>query len=528
MELEFGLRRLIVVLAGVLLVIVVSTPYVTVLFDSQRTLPASSVTVVRNGDELHIQGNIAKDYSGPILFGQYTFSDDNSSVYYVRQFNYSIIYGELYSTESAESDVCLVMLAHDQVTTLSSGGEMLCAHQSHVGNGPGSVSNVTVPGQGFALRNGYKLNIGSVSQLYPNQVTAARLDSNFLSLSFSLTMLVGNNNGSLGTFSERSPFRDREFVPDGSREYAPYTNFVNNQSSPVEVYSVGVFLSSISHFYQNQAAVEVWKNQALVLSQKMFVHDVRYSDSASSRLIPLNLTLNPGDIISVRGRVAANISQVYDFVSFIMTSNSLARVNETSLFPGYADLNGDGYPDYMDYDVQGTIWADITRPNLDGAHDTQFPWARLIPEYSSIGISDKSASLVTILTYNRACLNLERNEAIVHYQFVIHYCNEENVTQPSPGDRVVWGDFTGDGFLDRLRIDPSNSAFYVALGGPAGLAKESLWFTLGRPIDKLFVEHDPSSDRDVVNLETGGMAEAFGDNGTNAFVQIAMPYLLSP
>ncbi|HEX4920536.1 MAG TPA: hypothetical protein VFV92_07335, partial [Candidatus Bathyarchaeia archaeon] len=160
--------------------------------------------------------------------------------------------------------------------------------------------------------------------------------------------------------------------------------------------------------------------------------------------------------------------------------------------------------------------------------DTQFPWARLIPQYNNMGISDKSANLVTIHTYNGACLNLERNEAIVHYQFVIHYCNEENVTQPSPGDRVVWGDFTGDGFLDRLRIDPSNSTFNVALGGPSGLAKERLWFTLGKPIDKLFVEHDPSSNRDVVNLETGGTAEAFGDNGSNSFVQIAMPYLLTP
>ncbi|HEX4919345.1 MAG TPA: hypothetical protein VFV92_01220, partial [Candidatus Bathyarchaeia archaeon] len=78
MGLDFRLRRLIILLAVVLLLIMVSTPYVTVLFDSQRTLPASSVTVVRNGDELHIQGNIAKDINGPILFGQYTFSDNNS------------------------------------------------------------------------------------------------------------------------------------------------------------------------------------------------------------------------------------------------------------------------------------------------------------------------------------------------------------------------------------------------------------------------------------------------------------------
>src|SRR5712664_709942 len=474
-------RLLVAPVIGLTLLLAL-TPFAVILLPVIRDLPASSVRVIRNGDQLLVEGNISKDFSGPILYGAYTFEDNNSTEYLVRQFNYSIAYGELAPTESAESDVCLLLLASDQITSLSSGGEILCSHQSHFGNGPGNISNITIPGRGLALRQGYKINIGSVSQLYPYQVSALRLNSQFLSLSFSLSLQISKNTSILGTFSQRSPFRDREFVPDPAREYAPYTDFMNNRTTPAEVYSIGVFPSSISHYYQNRATVEVWKDQNLILSKTMFLHDPHFPDPPSSALIPLNLTLMPGENISVRGRIAADIPQVYDFVSFIMSNSSLVRVNERSLFPGYVDLNGDGYPDYMDYDVQGTIWADTTRPNLQGAHDTQFPWARLIPPFSSIYISDSSASVVTITTKSGACLSLERNERIVHYQFVLHYCNEANVPRPQPNDLIAWGDFTGSGFLDRLRVDPSNLNFYVALGGPTGLAKESIWFTGGTAI----------------------------------------------
>ncbi len=518
------MRRLVGVLVIGLVLILATTPFTTVLFDSINP-PTSTVNVTRNGEEVLIEGNIAKDFSGPILFGQYTFEDDNPSEYLVTRFNYTIVYGELAPNESAESDVCLVMLPTDQVTTLSSGGEILCSHQSHVGNAPENSSNVTIPGEGFALHRGYKLNIGSVSQLYPSQVSALRLNSYFLSLSFSLSLRISGDNNLPGTFSERSPFRDREFVPDPAREYAPYTDFMNNHTAPVEVYSIAVFLSSISHYFQNRATVEVWKDHSLILSKTMFLHDPRHSDPLSSALIPLNLTLMPGENISVRGRIAAGISQVYDFVSFIMSNSSLARVNEISLFRNRVDLNVDGYPDYMDYDVQGTIWADITRPNLQGAHDTQFQWARLIPPFASTSISDTSASILRITTDNGACLSLERNENIVHYQFVIHYCNEDSVPKPSPSDWVAWGDFTGDGFLDRLRIDSVNWNFYVASGGPTGLNGETPWFNLGKTVDKLFVEHDYAANKDFVYLESGGVPALFAQDGNSlSFEPAVLPY----
>ncbi|HVH16350.1 MAG TPA: hypothetical protein VNA15_11630 [Candidatus Angelobacter sp.] len=518
------MRRLLVALVIGLILLLALAPFATILIPVIRDSPASSVTVIRNGDQLLVEGNIAKDFSGPILYGHYTLEDSNSTEYFVRQFNYSIVYGELASTESAESDVCLLLLASDQVTSLSSGGEILCSHQSHVGNGPGSISNITIPGRGFVLSEGYKVDIGTVSQLYPYQVSAPRLNSHFLSLSFSLSLQISKNTELLGTFSQRSPFRDREFVPNPVRKYAPYTDFMNNQTTPAEVYSIGVFLSSISHYYQNRATIEVWKGQSLILSKTMFLHDPHFSDPPSGTLIPINLTLMPRENISVRGRIATDVPQVYDFVSFIMSNSSLVRVNESSLFANYVDVNGDGYPDYMDYDVQGTIWADTTRPNLQGAHDTQFPWARLIPPFSSIKASDKSASVVTITTENGGCLLLERNESIVHYQFVLHYCNEANVPQSQP-NLIAWGDFTGNGFLDRLRIDPNNAILYVALGGPTGLAKESVWFTGGYEIDGFSVEHSYSNNKDVLFVESHGIPSAYSQRGENmAFVAIGLPY----
>ena len=90
---------------------------------------------------------------------------------------------------------------------------------------------------------------------------------------------------------------------------------------------------------------------------------------------------------------------------------------------------------------------------------------------------------------------------------------------------MAWGDFTGDGFLDRLRIDSVNWIFYVALGGPTGLNGETPWFNLGKTIDKLFVEHDYAANKDFVYLESGGVPELFAQDGNSlSFEPAVLPY----
>ena len=90
---------------------------------------------------------------------------------------------------------------------------------------------------------------------------------------------------------------------------------------------------------------------------------------------------------------------------------------------------------------------------------------------------------------------------------------------------MAWGDFTGDGFLDRLRIDSVNWNFYVALGGPTGLNGETPWFTLGKTIDKLFVEHDYGGNKDFVYLESGGVPAVFSQDGNSlSFEPAVLPY----
>jgi hypothetical protein len=79
-------------------------------------------------------------------------------------------------------------------------------------------------------------------------------------------------------------------------------------------------------------------------------------------------------------------------------------------------------------------------------------------------------------------------------QFMLDYC--QNTGSPSLASDV-WGDFNGDGFVDRLRVDVTAKAYMVALGSPQGLGPQSVWAGGYGAVDKMFVSDsngDGSSD----------------------------------
>ena len=41
------------------------------------------------------------------------------------------------------------------------------------------------------------------------------------------------------------------------------------------------------------------------------------------------------------------------------------------VLPGALDINDDGYPDFVDVDPTGGLWADLMRGDQEGSHDTQ-------------------------------------------------------------------------------------------------------------------------------------------------------------
>lgn len=463
-------------------------------------------------DDIVVKGVISKYYNGPILSGGIWLTNNSTEEYRIKSINYVINYTGLYSDEAAESDVCLTVVPQISNGALSSGEELLCGHEHHKGSGRGDTLDQTLPLGGISLKPGYKMYFASVSQLHPQQVGEDRLNKDFLSVPFTIKLEKADLTDKIVVYSHRSPHRDRSFVADPAREYAPFTDYINNGDRIVSVVGLGVFPSSISHHLPNNLTVEVWVNDNL--NEKFFIgsHSPIESDVQSNKLLPLNVELKKGDIISIRGRVDAGEAQVYDFAAFSFADGPLDRINETSITG--VDLNGDNYHDYIDYDNIGTVWVETTRV---GAHDTQFEWAWHIPRYDKIEVLEDGA-VFRLTSEAGLCLNLVRDKPV---KFTLHYCDESAVPIIEDRNQVAWGDFNGDGWIDRLRIEPLNNTYNVALGSKDKLQPESVWYSGKGNVDKIFVEHDFVTNKDKVYTEWQSLKEVYLENANGVFDRIS-------
>jgi hypothetical protein len=461
-------------------------------------------------DKVVFSGTIQKNKTSDprVLGGAYSLINSSGVEYRAVSFDYSLDSSGILAGEAAESDMGLTILAQAEDVALNSGEEMLMTHQYDAEPDNYGTAHATIPEGGFSLQPGYKLSVGSVSAIFPQSgggaevVDNSRLaDGTFMSMAYTVTFVRADLVSSSSVSSYRSPYRDRSYVSDPARKTAPYTDFKNTSSSAVNVSAIGIFLSNLTDSQPSTHSAEIYVNGNLAWSISLPPHDPGISSQPIPMILPISLVLNPGDVVSVRGIVTPNRAIVFDFSSYLIADPGLTPFNE-QLDILDIDLNNDGMKDIVDIDAKGSIWVSLRVGN--DLQNTEQEWARDVKNVQSLIVSPDYAGTgapnLRATNSSGLCLNLQNNYATD--QFFPSYCGGDPA---SPA--YVWGDFNGDGWIDRMRISLTSNIYYVALGGPSGLGPESGWVYGYGAVDRMFVSDsngDGLSDIEAEWTDVGG------------------------
>ncbi|KAI8114409.1 hypothetical protein M9434_002533 [Picochlorum sp. BPE23] len=467
-------------------------------------------------DVMEIRGIATKAENGPILSASNSWTNRGSGEYRVRKTSWYIEYDGIRSNESVESDICLTIFDDSKQTSLQSREELLCVHEHVHGEHDYGISRFDLPMGGFRFPPGSKLSIAGVSNIYPTVNYTARLLENrrLLSVVYSIEIERESSVQMPPISSVRSPQRDRSSVPNSARKILPSTSYLANGTVPIA--GVGVFLSSISHVYPSEHRLEILINGKLKQSFDLPPHKNGHTTQKND-FIPLDLVLQGQDIITAQFVVITSMAIVFDGAIYIFCDETRGDLvaQETEIFPSEIDLNGDGAPDYLDLDEDGSLWADLTITdcfNCTSFHDTQFEWAKNLPwgreafaENVRLKVDDHGKHYLEFHDEkSHCCMKFLRRGDVL---FELEYCNQSNVPAISPHDLYDWGDLDGDGWIDRLRISCGHISHhkycesFVALGSSEGLLPEIEW-TLLPSVDKVFIEKIWDSDKCVVVLES--------------------------
>lgn len=386
--------------------------------------------------------------------------------------------------EAAESDVGFTVLGYGAEVALNSGEEALMNHYYDAVPRLGDVVEVNFPSGGLRVPAGSRLSVGSVTGIFPQagggaiHLPDSRIaGSNFMRLCYIAT-LIRADAAQASVESYRSPYRDRSYVAHPGRPEAPYTDFKNTSAAPVKIYGVGVFLSNVTGSEPSQHQLEILVNGSVVQQVALPAHEPGKTTSALAPILPVNITLKPGDWISVRAKVVPHRAIVFDFAAYIFADAGLTQSSE-HLNIMDADLNGDGQPDIVDLDSKGSLWVSLTVGN--GHQNTQTEWANGLRTLSSLSIVPNQQKLLLRGTNSEGlCMDLRPEPSIG--RFILNYCKD------TPGVATDWwGDFNGDGFPDRLRRSNSELIYTVALGSASGLQPEYPAVVGFGAVDRLFV-----------------------------------------
>jgi len=424
--------------------------------------------------------------------------------YRITKFSYTLDTTGLLPGEAAESDIGFTILPKTEVVALNSGEEILVTHRYDTKTADRGVTHVTMPLGGIALLSDHRLSVGSVSGVFPQSGGGAKnLDDvrvaggGFMRLCYSTELTRADAAMGEPVTSYRSPFRDRSYVSNPGRLVAPFTDFKNNSTKNVRIYGVTVFLSNLTDSERSKHRLQIGINGNVIQEIPLPDHIPGVETELFPTILPLDITVKPGDTVSIRGIITPDRAIVYDFVAFIYADVGLLPVNEKFKILD-ADLNGDGFNDIVDIDAVGTIWVSLRVGG--GLQDTQGPWANSLRNVQSLNALPR-ASLSDPL-YIRAqndkglCLNLR--SAPLQGRFVLDYCH--NTTALS-SDSDVWGDFNGDGWIDRMRRSASSPSYLVALGGAAGLTSEEVWLQGLGQADRMFVSDVDGDGMDDIEVE---------------------------
>ncbi|MDV5823108.1 FG-GAP repeat domain-containing protein [Sphingobium naphthae] len=467
---------------------------------------SGTMTLRMQPDRLTFAGCLVKQKTSDrrVLGAAHFMTNESGAEYRLTKFSYILDTSGLQAGEAAESDIGFTILPKNEVVALNSGEETLITHQYDAQTGDRGIVPITLPAGGVSIPTGSRLSAASVTGIFPQagggakEVSDDRLaDGKFMRMCYSAELSRVDLISAAKVMSYRSPYRDRSYVADPSRTTAPFTNFKNTSSHSVRVYGVGTFISNLSDSEHSDHETNIYVNGVLKAKIALPSHVPGSTTPLFPPVHDVDVNLAPGDVLSVRGKVTPKRAIVFDYAAFIFADDGLTPIDER-LNVIDVDLNGDGYNDIMDLDAQGSIWVSIRVGG--GLQDTQQEWMRSLRNADALtALSRASTSdplTIKATSSNGMCLNLRAQPQFA--RFVPDYCN--NNIGASSGDDY-WGDFNGDGFIDRLRVDPPRLAYLVALGSAYGLESETPWINGYGAVDKIFVSDSNGDGRDDFEAE---------------------------
>lgn len=418
------------------------------------------------------------------LGGHNTLVNESGHEYRLVSMTYALDRTRPRKDESIETDLGIAIINNGKEVSLTSGEEMLILHEYFVPPAKmGGLETMRVPAGGFRFTPGQRLSIGSVSGVVPlgqggvAEIADERLsDGSFMSLYYRVELVRADLMAEPAVTSYRSPYRDRSYVADPGRRVAPYTDYRNTSGKPVRIYGIGVFLSNLTSTLPTAHGLEVFVNGQRIADIPLPPHIPGVASDTLPMILPFPLTLAPNDQLSVRGRAEPNEALVFDFSSYAIGDDGLEQVSE-QLDLVQADFNGDGYDDIVDRDVNGSLWVSIRVGR--GFQETQDEKARHLPHLDTVEAKDLNGDGIPdlIVRNNQGfCQNLVFDPKIS--KFHPSYC-ANGIAGAEEG--VLWGDFNGDSWPDRLRVVHEALEYRVATGRPDGLGPETVWIAgMGR------------------------------------------------
>lgn len=493
----------------------------TAQFVARAAAGGGSTDITTNTERVTFVGCLPKGKTAdPRVLGAAQFLTNlTTQEYRLTSLAYHLDTSRLREGETVESDIGFTILAKDKLVALNSGEETLITHRYDVTPDDRGIFRMTVPAGGIPIPPNMRMSVGSVSALFPANgsgaitVDDARIaDGEFMRVCYEAGVVLAGSAAPVASY--RSPYRDRAYVPTAGRLTAPYTDFRNATARPIRVYGIAPFLSNMSSNVRTEHGMRVLVNESEVLSVPLPPHVPGVTTPSYPIVNNVDITLAPGDVLSVRGIVTPERAMVYDFAAFIFADPGLVSANE-QLDAVQVDLNGDGYNDIVDIDATGSLWVSV-RVGA-GLQDTQTQWNTALKGVDRLEVQPGTSPPILRATNSRGlCLNLTPRPS--RFQFLYDYCNSTSAST----DSDLWGDFNGDGWPDRMRVSSNPVGYQVELGSAAGLGPPVQWVTGYGATEKMFAwdaDADGRTDLTAEWTDTSGSRCAVWRSTGSSFIQ---------